>query len=183
MKNFLLFTLCLSLFWSKSLYSQHKYFTKSASITFDSRLDSFVPIKATNDATSAVFESDNGDIAVLAQVKGFNFKNSLMQEHFNESYAESDLYPKTTFTGNFLDYKSNVSGVYIIDGIFFFHGVQKQLTKIPFIIEFLDDNIKINGEFPLTVSDFDIKVPRIVQSKIPSKIYVYVEIILKSSTE
>jgi len=168
---------------SKSLHSQHKYFTKSASITFDSRLDSFVPIKATNNSTSAVFESDKGDIAVLAQVKGFNFKNSLMQEHFNESYAESDLYPKTTFSGNFLNYKSNVSGIYIIDGIFFFHGVQKQLTKIPFIIEFLNDNIKIKGEFPLTVSDFDIKVPRIVQSKIPSKIYVYVEIILKSSTE
>ena len=94
----------LSFLGSISLYSQQKYYTKSGYVTFDSRIDSFVPVKAANNSVSAVFDTNNGDIAALAFIKDFNFKNSLMQEHFNESYAESDLYPKTTFSGNLLNY-------------------------------------------------------------------------------
>jgi hypothetical protein len=104
-----------------------------------------------------------------------------MQEHFNESYAESDLYPKTTFSGNLLNYKSKISGVYLINGIFNFHGVKKELDKIPFVVEFFDDYIKITGEFALNISDFNIKVPKIVKSKIPSKMYVYVDMNLISN--
>ena len=110
---------------SISLHSQQKYYTKSGYVTFDSRIDSFVPVKAANNSVSAVFDANNGNIAALAFVKDFNFKNSLMQEHFNESYAESDLYPKTTFSGNLLNYKSKISGVYLINGIFNFHGVKR----------------------------------------------------------
>lgn len=171
----------LSFLGSISLYSQQKYYTKSGYVTFDSRIDSFVPVKAVNNSASAVFDTNNGDIAVLAFVKDFNFKNSLMQEHFNESYAESDFYPKTTFSGNLSNYKSKVSGVYLINGIFNFHGVEKELDKIPFVVEFFDDYIKITGEFALNISDFNIKVPKIVKSKIPSKMYVYVDMNLISN--
>ena len=37
--------------------------------------------------------------AALALVKGFRFKNALMEEHFNENYAESNEYPKAVFKG------------------------------------------------------------------------------------
>ena len=36
-------------------------------------------------------------LAALAIVKGFRFKVALMEEHFNENYAESQRYPKAKF--------------------------------------------------------------------------------------
>ena len=48
-------------------------------------------------------------------------------------------------------------------------------------MEFFDDYIKITGEFALNISDFNIKVPKIVKSKIPSKMYVYVDMNLISN--
>ena len=181
MNRFLVYIIFFSFLGSISLHSQQKYYTKSGYVTFDSRIDSFVPVKATNNSVSSVFDPSKGEIAVLGFIKDFNFKNSLMQEHFNESYAESDIYPKTTFSGNLSNYKSNISGVYMISGIFNFHGVKKQLDKIPFVVEFFEDYIKITGEFVLNVSDFNIKVPKIVKSKIPSKMYVYVDMNLISN--
>ena len=165
--------------WSKFSYSQHKYFTKSASITFDSRLDSFVPIKATNNSTSAVFESDNGDIAVLAQVKGFNFKNSLMQEHFNESYAESDIYPKSVFNGKIRDWNTiqlseNPTEVFI-EGDLTIHGVKQKITQ-PGKIWRSSKSIIGESNFNVELVDYDVKVPKVVRSNIAEVINVNVSV-------
>jgi hypothetical protein len=46
-------------------------------------------------------------------------------------------------------------------------------------VEIENHRIGINGEFQLVVSDFDIKVPRIVRSKIPEKIYVSINLDLE----
>ena len=59
----------LSFLGSISLYSQQKYYTKSGYVSFDSRIDSFVPVKAANNLVSAVFDTNNGDIAALAFIK------------------------------------------------------------------------------------------------------------------
>ena len=61
-----------------------------------------------------------------------------------------------------------------------FHGVEKQLNEIPLSVEIENNRISISGEFQLVVSDFDIKVPRIVRSKIPENIYVSINLDLEN---
>jgi hypothetical protein len=174
---FLLFVIGLSV--PLSLYAQQQYLTRNGIITFDSKLNSFVPVKAENNSVSAILNADDGEIAVLVLVKGFSFKNSLMEEHFNESYAESDIHPKTTFTGKISNFDIQDSKTCLFSGVLFFHGIEKQLNEIPLIVEIGNNRISINGEFQLVVGDFDIKVPRIVRSKIPEEIYVSIDLDLE----
>ena len=75
-------------------FSQGKFLTKSGAITFEASVPSFEEVKATNDKVTAIINTETSDIAALALVKGFRFKVALMEEHFNENYAESDKFPK-----------------------------------------------------------------------------------------
>ena len=106
-----------------------------------------------------------------------------MQEHFNESYAESDKFPKATFTGNIKNFKQNNSDTYFFDGTLSFHGVQKYLTQVPLEIDFKDNLVQISGEISLNVIDFDIKVPKIVSRKIPKEIYVSIDLSLEKASK
>ena len=125
------FTFLILLVITKSL-SQNKYITREGIIEFESQIETFEPIKAKQNSVTSVFNADTGEIAVLALVKGFRFKNALMEEHFNENYVESDTYPKTTFKGKILDFSINSNQTkYIMKGTINFHGVDKTYDNIP----------------------------------------------------
>ncbi len=117
-------------------------------------------------------------MAVLSFIRGFNFENSLMEEHFNENYAESDQYPKAFFKGTIKNFSISKSKKYFFNGLLFFHGVEKKITNLPLYVENKDNQISISGVFSLLVSDFNIKIPKIVRKKIPNKIYVELNLIL-----
>ena len=128
------FTFLILLVITKSL-SQNKYITREGIIEFESQIETFEPIKAKQNSVTSVFNADTGEIAVLALVKGFRFKNALMEEHFNENYVESDTYPKTTFKGKILDFSINSNQTkYIMKGTINFHGVDKTYDDIPVVV-------------------------------------------------
>ncbi|WP_421876816.1 hypothetical protein [Marinoscillum sp.] len=54
-------------------------------------------IEAWNEEVLGAIDLEKGTIAVSMFIKGFHFDNSLMEEHFNENYLESEKYPKATF--------------------------------------------------------------------------------------
>ena len=66
--------------------SQGRYITKTGEINFEASVPSFEEVKAKNSNVSAILNSDNGEFATLALMKGFRFKVALMEEHFNENY-------------------------------------------------------------------------------------------------
>src|ERR1035437_9020587 len=76
------------------------YITKTGFIGFYSKT-SFEDIKAENNQVYAVIDAGKKNIAFSLLVKGFLFPKELMQEHFNENYAETDKYPKANFVGIF----------------------------------------------------------------------------------
>jgi len=102
----------------------------------------------------------------------FIFEKSLMKEHFNESYIESDLYPNATFLGKIINFDPNQSEqVRIIKGSFELHGVKKD---IEFKTSIVNNNgvYTVKGDLQLSVKDFDIKVPSLLSPNIADTIAV-----------
>lgn len=165
----------LALFFiSISAIAQSKYLTKTGQLNFEASVPSFEEVAAKNNAVTAILNTENGEFAALALVKGFRFKNALMEEHFNENYAESDEYPKATFKGkmeNFdFDTLSETNSYSHIDGSLTFHGVTKNLKGIPLTIKIVDEKIIISGNFKVLVSDFEIEIPKIVANKLSNEV-------------
>ena len=47
-------------------------------------------IDATNKGAVIVFKASTGDLQVRVTIENFRFNNSLMKEHFNENYMETE---------------------------------------------------------------------------------------------
>lgn len=179
-KNKLGITL-LCLLMSVQLFSQEKYFTRSASIQFEASVPSFEEIKAKNTKVTAIVNTKTGAIAALALVKGFRFKIALMEEHFNENYIESDSYPKAKFSGEIVDFKSdntNIPKKYAVKGILTLHGISKPLEIVTDISQ-STEKINLKASFKVKAADFDIKIPSIVAKKIAETIDIELDFELK----
>ncbi len=176
-KNILiLFILC-----SVTLVAQEKYMTKSGSIHFEANVPSFEPVEATHTNVSAILKKD-GTFAALALVTGFRFEIALMEEHFNENFAESSKYPKITFKGKITGFDAEnlteEEKEYIISGTFSMHGTEKTMD-IPALLKKENGSISIRSNFVVKPEDFNIEIPSVVSKKIAEEINVSVALNLK----
>jgi len=166
----LLLTLCLL-----SLQAQTKFIDKNGEIGFEASEALFEPVKATNQLVTGILELETGKIASLALMKGFHFENSLMEEHFNENYIESETYPKAVFNGVLQNFDhsqlSENAAEIVVDGKLKLREKEKDVNTILFVQK-VDDSIIIKGSFIVTPSDFDIEIPKIVANKIAKEIVV-----------
>jgi polyisoprenoid-binding protein YceI len=163
---------CLSL----SVYSQNLT-TKTGFIGFYSKT-SLEDIKAENNQVYAVLDPASHHIAFALLVKGFIFPKELMQEHFNENYAESDKYPKATFSGastGEMDLTKEGTYQVVIKGDLTFHGVTKPLETTA-QIDVKKDRISATCAFKLKPEDYNIAIPGIVRDKIAPEINVKVQV-------
>ena len=149
------------------------FISKSGEITFFS----YAPIediKASNKKVRAAFDSQTSDIVFELNIRDFNFKKKLMQEHFNENYLESDIYPKSTFQGKVYITSGSSS---IVKGLLTIHGVTNEITaKGTFSLK--NDIIKLSSKFKIKLEDFNVKIPTIVMYKIAEEILVDIEMTL-----
>jgi hypothetical protein len=171
-----LFLLTLSILFTLQTFGQEKFITKSGLVAFEASVPSFEEIKAKNNKVTAILKTDSGKIAVLALVQGFRFKIALMEEHFNESYAESEQYPKTFFLGKIIDFskkkfRNKEAVAVILEGDFTFHGVTKQI-RTPATMRYNDNHYVLSTNFSLTAANYKIKIPKIVRNKIAEDIYI-----------
>ncbi len=155
--------------------AQGKYIDKNGKIAFEASEELFEPVKAENNSVTSILNTETGDIASLALMKSFRFKNSLMEEHFNENYIESETYPKATFKGKLIDFNfaelSETETEIIVDGKIALRGKEKEI-KTTVTLKKLDNTIVMNGSFIVTPEDFDIDIPSVVKNKIAKKIIV-----------
>ena len=120
-------------------------------------------IEATNIDGQSALDIDKGDIVFSIPIKSFVFEKSLMQEHFNENYMESDKYPRATFKGTIKGYDPDALGSQSSEatGILFIHGVENEVTTTG-TIEFKQDEMEINAKFAVKLKDHKIKIPKVV---------------------
>ena len=177
MKTKLLTTLFLLLL--NFAYSQQKYLTTSGYVEFFSHAR-IEDIKADNDQVLSIVNLDNNEIVIHVLMKSFFFEKSLMQEHFNENYVESDKYPKAKFKGKIIgfnpDYKSNQK--IAIDGELSLHGRTKRI-RISSIAKFNNNKLRLEGYFYAFVKDFGIKIPKATINNISKKIKISFNILCR----
>lgn len=150
-------------------FSQKRYFTKTGTVSF--RAGTAVEdIDGINKSATSVFDATTGQLEFALLVKGFEFKSSLMQEHFNENYMESDKFTKSVFKGKITNIdKVNFSadGVYpvTVSGSLEIHGVKKDIETTG-SIKVSGDAVKATAEFNVALADYAIDIPGLVKDKI-----------------
>lgn len=169
--------LLVAVFFISTTFAQDKYLTRTGTVTFEASVPAFEEVKAKNENTTAILNTKNGEFAALVLVKGFRFKNALMEEHFNENYAESDDFPKATFKGSISDFSfeklTDTPITVTFNGSLTFHGETKTLENKTLNISISKDNrISIMGDFTADVSDFDIEIPKVVSNKLSKEVAV-----------
>ena len=166
---------------SSTFNAQTNYFTRTGSIKFEASVPSFEEVKTTNNTVSSILNVTSGEIAILALVKGFRFKIALMEEHFNESFAESTKYPKATFSGkidNFsIDSLSKETTIFYLNGKLTFHGKTVYINPKA-LISLHENKIYLTSNFVLNPQDFNIKIPKIVRKKVAKTVEVTINFVL-----
>lgn len=156
------------LFGLTSAIAQDKYFTTNGTITFESSVPSFEEVKATNSKVSAVLTSD-GSFASLVLIKGFRFKIALMEEHFNESYIESQKFPKSSFSGKIKDFSiDKLTAEYQefeLEGKLTLRKISQSITT-KCIIKIEGNTISLSADFKTKPELYGIEIPSIVRKKI-----------------
>lgn len=178
MKKLLLLIVTISF---ANVISAQKYTTKTGKVTFEASVPLFEDIYAQDDDNIAVVNADNGDFASVSSVKNFHFKVKLMEEHFNENYAESATYPKTTFKGKIVNFdKTKLTATpqkYTVQGTLNFHGVDRAVSSIAAIYS-KDGKIYMQGNFVAKPADFKVTIPKMVTKKVAENVNVEYNYIL-----
>lgn len=156
--------------------AQGKYMTKAGHLSFFSA-SIMEDIEARNDKVAAVFDLSGGQVAFSVPVREFQFKRTLMQEHFNENYMESDKYPRATFTGQVLDaaqvLKLLPTGTQSVEveGNLTIHGVTRKVV-VSGTLQQRDGQVVLFAYFNVAPADYAIDVPLLVREHIAKSVSV-----------
>ncbi len=129
-------------------------------------------IEAHNNKISSILDMSNGNIAFSIAISGFVFEKALMQEHFNEKYLESHLFPTATFSGTLQQFDAdNPSRTTSAKGKLTIHGVTKKV-EVPGTVVVTDGILIINASFFVDLEDYKIKKPKMLWQNIADSIKV-----------
>ena len=167
--------LLFTLIFSQQVLISQQFYTDKGVTKFDGSKAAFEPIKASNNNTVSIIDSSNGQIAAVILISEFDFRLGLMQEHFNENYLESNVYPKSTFEGQIKNFSINELNQdfkeHEIEGVLTIKGVNKDIiTKAK--IRKIDEKIELSSGFSVMLSDYKIKIPKIVFKKIDEEVKI-----------
>jgi polyisoprenoid-binding protein YceI len=144
--------------------------TKSSTTFFSSAV--LEDITATSKKGKSVIDRNNGQIAFVVSIKSFEFVKSLMQEHFNEKYMESEKYPKANFSGTIIDWKAGESlEEATATGKLTIHGVTQNITAKG-SVKYEKKKLLITAKFKVKLDDYDVEVPSLMFQKIAEVVEV-----------
>jgi hypothetical protein len=138
-------------------------------------------ISALNKKPSGIFNPETNDIAFSIPIAEFKFDKSLMQEHFNEKYMESDKFPKSTFQGKIDGYSRSGEGLQnaIATGKLMVHGVSREV-EIPGTLENIQGKVLMRSKFIVKLADHNIEIPQLMWQNVAEQVEVTLDFTLKS---
>ena len=150
----------IGIFTAESGYAQ-RYMSDSTYVRFFSEAP-LENIDAVTYESASAIDLSSGNVAFSVPIKSFQFDKSLMQEHFNENYLESDKYPKATFQGKMKDWDDEEGEKRITaSGKMKIHGITQEISVEGTVIH-SGDEIVIRAVFPVRLEDYEIDIPKAV---------------------
>ncbi|HTE29450.1 MAG TPA: YceI family protein [Chryseolinea sp.] len=149
-----------------------KYILEVSRVTFFSDAP-IEDITAENTKASSIFDSASGDVAYSIPIREFQFVKSLMKEHFNERYMDSEQFPKSTFQGKIMgvDMKSEGTQNVKATGKLTVHGVSQEID-VPGTIEKKGDKLFMKSKFIVRLEDYKITIPQLMWQNIAEQVEV-----------
>lgn len=182
MKKLTLLTLFLGIIVASIAWKQADKFYRfdSGKIHFysDAPLEK---IEADTKEFVAIINPANRKFAFAVLISTFEFDKSLMQEHFNENYMESEKYPKATFSGTInedIDLLKDSTYNVTVTGDLTIHGVKKARTLDAKVIV-KNGMMDLSSKFKVKLEDHDIEIPKMVFKNIAEVIDVDIAAKLK----
>ena len=162
--------------------AQNRYFTKTGTIYFMSHTDA-IDIDGTNKQVVSFLDIKTGEIVFGVLVKSFDFTLATASEHFNETYMESQKFPKASFKGTVKDIQKvdfTKPGKFdvVVEGALTIHGVTKDVSEKG-TFEVRDNEIDAFSSFQVSISDYSITVPKLVEERVAKSVDVKVNMIYK----
>jgi polyisoprenoid-binding protein YceI len=111
-----------------------------------------------------------------AVIKSFHFDRTLMEEHFNENYMESDKIPKSTFKGKItnlssVDFSKNGTYDVTVEGDLTIHDVTNKISTKG-TLQIVSGGINADSKFNIVPEDYKISIPGVVRDKINKNLEV-----------
>ena len=157
-----------------------KYGVEKGVITFfsDATLED---IEADNKKVVSLFNSATGDIAFSVPIKEFQFEKSLMQEHFNEKYLESDKFPKASFQGKISGFDGKGSGEQQVtaSGKLTIHGCTQEVV-IPGTIQVMGTKLVMQAKFTVKLEAYKVAIPQLMWQNIAEEVEVTINFTYKA---
>jgi polyisoprenoid-binding protein YceI len=164
----------LCLFVLIPVYGENIYFTRSGDVSFFSWTP-IEDIKANNKQVTCVLDMETGKTSFRIPIRGFTFKNGLMQEHFNESYLESEKYPNAGFNGKIENWKDFIitekPQKVIIAGEMTIHGVTNSIKESGLLYQ-VNEKVKGEAVFKVMLEDYKVKIPKILIKNIAESVEI-----------
>ncbi len=176
-KNRLFYGLFAFILWQTPNVKAQNFVTTNGVISFFSKTimkNIFAETKTAN----AILSTKTNDIAIRINNQQFKFENSLMEEHFNEKYMESNKYPISTFAGKInekIDFKQIGEKDFSVTGKFKIHGAEQTKT-LTGKINIEKDKIVIQGGFKIKLDEFKITKPSVVTKEIADEMDIKVNL-------
>ena len=168
----------MSLFLSHLAVGQ-KFIAETSKIVFFSDA-AIEDITAENSKSMSILDAGTGEIAFSIPIKEFKFSKSLMQEHFNEKYMETEKFPKSTFQGKITGYVSTASGSQAASatGKLTIHGVTRDI-EVPGTIEFASNKVILKSKFKVKLEDYAVARPQLLWQNIAEEVEVTIDFTFK----
>lgn len=166
---------------SRQVLAQKFWQTGTGTIEFFSKTP-IENIEARTKVGGAIVNTETGQVAFKIPIKSFKFPNSLMEEHFNEDYLESEKYPDATFSGKMepvIDFSKPGTYPVTAKGIFKLHGIEASREFSGTLTVNADKTADLKCNFEVILEAHKIERPQLVLVKIADKIAVSILFTLK----
>ena len=117
---------------------------------------------------SGVDSLEKGEFSFRIDLRTLDTGIGLRNQHMRDNYLETDTYPYAIYTGKVLEAEQRgEEGNYevVAEGVFELHGVENTMT-VSGVVEGTEDLYRISCAAELKLSDYNIKVPKLLVMKI-----------------
>ncbi len=176
MKNLIIAATLVATVANTASAQLYKSVDKSVNVSFFSETP-MENIDAKSSASTSIINFSTDSIIVKIPVKAFMFKNSLMGEHFNENYMESEKYPYALFRGKIdtkLDLTKNGTQKVKAVGKATIHGVTNPCT-LEGVFTVKDAQLILASAMDVNLAEYKVEIPSLVKDKIAKVIKVKID--------